>query len=51
MLEQRGGALRQCVLNRATAGGPNGKPKKLINGVENKTPTKYINFSLSDHLC
>lgn len=39
------------MLSRATVGGSNGKPKKLVNGVENKTSAEDLNFSLFDQLC
>lgn len=50
MLKQREGALRQRVLKRATAGGQNEKLEKMVNGAENKTPSKHINFSYSGQL-
>lgn len=50
VLEQREGALRQRVLKRATAGGQNEKLEKMVNGAENKTPSKHINFSYSGQL-
>lgn len=51
VLEQRRGAQRQWVLSRVTVGGSNEKPKKLVNGVENKTSAEDLNFSLFDQLC
>lgn len=44
------GALRQCVLDRTTEDGWNEKPEKLVNGVGNKTPAKYMNLSHSGQL-